>query len=634
MIDGRASIPFVPLTPVVASTIFSLVECLDLQITGALDLSHPGRVALFVLTHFSIALAASTILLAFLQNASALVANLVGRFSSSAANAQHSGTMLVLFAFHAGVWLTACLMGLYPRTGKILPIAAGIFLCGVAAWLFRTQFTAALPKRQSAVIDAPRVGLCLAVVVGAHIFNHHVLPKQYFLFHVATTIFALTAALLGAGCLLHGETRFRRLNRLSAMALGGAVVAVPMALFAISNDVRHALFTRAFDARALIYLARKLPGGGPPRSTAELATTVPKMISQVRHVVPAPNQVVDRVLLISIDTLRADHLPFYGYPRDTAPELTKFQRNAVRFQRAWADGPATTFAVHAIFSRGTRPDLPTALRTAGRKQTVVTSRRVEHAADRPWLESSFDKVLMVERDSDEEIAAAAVREIDRGQFPDLMWVHFLAPHDPYEPQGPNQFGDSVIDRYDQEIFEADRAVGAVLAALSRNGLADSTAVIVCSDHGEEFSEHGGLRHGTDIYSEQLRIPLLVRLPGGHQGVVNANVGQRDLPLTIADLLGIALPAAGLSRSLLPLVKGEGTDTNRPVLIPPFSTFLLGAVIWDRWKLNYSIFNGSFALYDLEADPHERINVFEKENVVAQRLRSMLTNLPGDVVSRK
>lgn len=618
-------------TPLIAAAAWSTVECVDLQISGALGLAGRGRVGLFWVTHLAIGLAASLVLLVLFHGAVARVRTVAQRFNHKSEQAMAAAKALVLFVFHAVVWVAACWKGLPPRRDNGLLMACGVVALAAAGWLLRRLFLAQGARSTSPRGDAACAALCFAAMFLAHILNREVLSKNYFLLHVAVTLHALTVALFGAGYLLRNLERSPRLRTPVRVVIACAIVVAPFALFAVSNDIRHALFTRAFDARSLVYLARKLPGAGFNNAIADQATKVSQIAASASYAPTTHGKWVDRVLLITIDTLRSDHLPFYGYHRDTAPAMTEFQAAATTFEWAWAHGPATRYFIANVFGPRNQANLPASLRAAGLRQTALSTRGLDRALnntafDRAWLESSFDKVMTIERDDDLEIAQAAVSEIDAGRFPPFMWVHLMAPHDPYVARATNPFGRASVDLYDGEILESDKAVKNILAAVDRSQLAATTAVIISSDHGEEFGEHGGSKHATDVHVEQLRVPLLIRMPGFGPRRVPVNVSHQDIPVTIADLLGISLPPMGRARSLVPLITGGQFDTNRPIVIQPFATysFMLSAAVLQNWKLNHSVFNGSFALYDLHTDPGEKVNLFEAEPDKAQLLREILT----------
>jgi arylsulfatase A-like enzyme len=327
---------------------------------------------------------------------------------------------------------------------------------------------------------------------------------------------------------------------------------------------------------------------------------------------------VERVVLISVDTLAAGHLPFYGYARDTAPRLARLAREGSVFDWAWSVGAHTEHGLRALFARrGPRPSLVQTLTAAGLSRTAV----VPHAFDR--YTAAFDRAHLVPGDDDARVVDTAIGEIEGGKMTAFTWIHLFAPHRPYSRHDGLGFGDRDVDLYDAEITYTDRAIGRVLDALDRAGLTDSTAIIVTADHGEEFGEHGGEAHGWDVFNELIRIPLVVRVPGAPPGRVRAHVTQRDVPPTVAELLGVAQPAGIKDRSLLPLVLGGPREDDRAVMSGPLSSFDAGAVMAGRWKLHFCLFNESRALYDLSADPGESLNLFEARPQIAELMEALL-----------
>ncbi|HEY0705167.1 MAG TPA: hypothetical protein VGG33_00115, partial [Polyangia bacterium] len=182
----------------------------------------------------------------------------------------------------------------------------------------------------------------LAVVI-LHVFNHTFHPKNYVPVHVAATLMSLGGATLAAMATLRigqiGAT-FRISGRVAAGVLIPTLM-VSVGLYDISNDVRHALFTRAFDSRGVLYAIRRIPGLRP-RAWVRTQETDWKLA-------PASAQAtIERVVLITIDSLRADHLPTYGYPRMTAPAITAFGNEAVVFDWAWSAAGRTKASLLAI----------------------------------------------------------------------------------------------------------------------------------------------------------------------------------------------------------------------------------------------------------------------------------------------
>jgi hypothetical protein len=513
------------------------------------------------------------------------------------------------------VWIGACATALL--RGRLPVMAAGIGAIAAVAWVARgpLPWRAEAPGRRAWIWSAA----CFTLVVAVHLFNRSWNAKSYFPVHVAASVFSLTFALFGAAHFWRALRRGASWRPLSAAVAGVALAATltsSLVFMRLSNDVRHVLFARAFEAKAVLYVARKLRGDGSRSATAmPAAASGPAAPGRKR---------VDRVLLISIDTVRADHLPSYGYRRDTAPAMARLAAASTVFDWAWSVGAMTSLVLDAILGPpGAHPSLGQQLERAGVPRLAVVMTPFV-----PWT-SGMNPVVVPVSAGDAGVAEAAAREIEGGRFGGFLWVHFLDPHRPYERHPGEQFGDQPVDLYDGEIRSSDRAVGRVLDALARAHLEDSTAVILLADHGEEFGEHGGEAHGWDIYNELVHVPLVIRIPGGRAGHVRTHVTQRDLPLTITDLLGVGQQPARLDRSLVPLVLGEQRADDRAVTTVPISSFDVGLVMAGRWKLAYCLANDSRALFDLAADPQERVNLFEARPPVARRMEALLQRSLAD-----
>lgn len=215
---------------------------------------------------------------------------------------------------------------------------------------------------------------------------------------------------------------------------------------------------------------------------------------------------------------------------------------------------------------------------------------------------------------------AALKRLERrGDRPFFLWLHYLDPHAPYWPppeyvdaaaiesakkRPPGATGDRGLRRayYDGEVRYADDEFGRILRVLEGK---PNTIVIISSDHGEEFFEHGGVDHGHTVYEELLRVPLIVKLPDSEPGRVNMPVDTIDLAPTVLDYLGIGAPSSMQGRSLLPAINGSGCE--RPSFAGP--TQLKGsskeAVYYKGEKLIYDYrYREAAAWYELAADPGE------------------------------
>jgi choline-sulfatase len=330
------------------------------------------------------------------------------------------------------------------------------------------------------------------------------------------------------------------------------------------------------------------------------------------------------ILLITIDTLRADHASAYGYDRPTTPRLEALARRGVLFETVYAP-MATTAPSHATLFTGLLPlwhgmlkngqvlapgprMLARALQDAGYRTGAIVS---SFALDRRFgLDAGFESYddrfsgrgqtmpavtwegqrvdTPFDRRADETRAGAVEwlrahgyleRPRPRGQAPFFLWVHFFDPHNPYDPPAAHrdQFpprGPSPLEReiaaYDGEIHFTDAQLGALLDALGAVGALDRTLTVVTADHGEGLMQHGHMQHGLQIYEEAVRVPLVVRWPAGLAGPrrVPGPVQLADVAPTLAELAGLSWPQiSGQGRSLVPAMQGTASpDPRREVFL--------------------------------------------------------------------
>jgi len=301
------------------------------------------------------------------------------------------------------------------------------------------------------------------------------------------------------------------------------------------------------------------------------------------------------LLIISVDTLRADRLGAYGYDRPTSPELDAFAETAVVFDEAQAHSSWTlaSFAslmtslypsTHRCTGYNSKLDdahltLGEVLGAAGFRTAAVVShvylgRRFGlHQGFAEYDESLVFRIMKShEAISSEKVTArgtawlrarAAADDGDRW----CLWLHYFDPHDTYQPHPglSEQFGISHdTDLYDGEVAFTDRAIGEVLRTLEESGAADDTIVVFVSDHGEEFLDHGRKGHGHTLHRELVRVPLAVRAPGFEARRVTDVVRTVDVMPTVLDLLGVETPPMLEGESLTRTMRGERVP-DRPAL---------------------------------------------------------------------
>lgn len=330
-----------------------------------------------------------------------------------------------------------------------------------------------------------------------------------------------------------------------------------------------------------------------------------------RPVAAGPN-----VVLILVDTLRADHLSLDGYERDTSPALAALAEEGVYFERFYAHSAITRPSVatlftsrfvsgHGIANHGalglsrTLPRLPRLLRNAGyRTLAFVTNPQIHPAFGfddgfdhfEPLYARDIDPARLSPGDlvkvpASEVFAAVRAALATPTERPFFTYIHLIEPHGPYQPLSPfvERFTDPDYDGpisgtiedftkvgrlrshpedldhfsslYDAEIATVDAAIGSFVAWLRSEGLLADTHLIITADHGEELLEHGGTGHDYDLYEETVRIPLLWLGPGLPQGWRSpALAGLVDVLPTLFDVLDLPLPPETVfqGRSLRPL----------------------------------------------------------------------------------
>lgn len=384
------------------------------------------------------------------------------------------------------------------------------------------------------------------------------------------------------------------------------------------------------------------------------------------------------VVLITIDTLRADHLPTYGYFRDTAPHIDQFADEAWVFERT-VTPMATTLPAHVSIMTGTRPhrheivqnglvfESDPGLRPVaewlqqGGYQTVAVVSASPVAAGTGISSgfSQFDDAKLGPR-----VAAATtnyalgyLRELD--DRPLFMWVHYWDPHDPYEPPPPYdaKFGKSdgirefvektgtkpthkignltfdVLDinnRYDGEIAYMDTHLERFFEGLKAAGRFEETAIVVTADHGEGLWQHGWHDHG-QIHNEQILVPLIVKPPKSFEAQparIQRMASTIDIFPTLGRLLDLPFPDSAYAQfegvNLLdpeiirPYVISERVHRHREGWEPGHKRSLTGA----DYKL-FDLTERSDELYDLREDPYELKNVRDKAPDVELRLKRYL-----------
>jgi choline-sulfatase len=346
---------------------------------------------------------------------------------------------------------------------------------------------------------------------------------------------------------------------------------------------------------------------------------------------PAAQRQRPDILLITLDTTRADRMGFLGSTRGLTPSLDAFARTATVFTRAYAQAPITTVS-HATILTGTYPPthgvdelgaplgasvpyVPDVLRRSGYRTGAFVGSLVLDPKNgtAPGFERGFDRYdagfrlrrpgenryQTVERRGADVVARALAWRREVRDAPVFLWVHLFDPHDPYDPPAQNSTR-TALAPYDAEIAEVDRLVSSVIAAAGTN-----TLVAIAADHGEALGEHGEATHGVFLYEETLHVPLVIRFPEGRGAAarVTTRVRLADVAPTILEAVGIAVPRDMQGESLRPLLAAGQAD--RPVYSE--SAYPRQAFGWSplaSWRADRFLLVKAprRELYDLVADP--------------------------------
>jgi arylsulfatase A-like enzyme/predicted Zn-dependent protease len=371
------------------------------------------------------------------------------------------------------------------------------------------------------------------------------------------------------------------------------------------------------------------------------------------------------LLLVSIDTLRADRVGSYGHTAAQTPRLDGLARRGLRFATAATVVPLTLPAHSSLFT-GTFPahhgvrdnggfylgdDQDTlaevlagaGFRTGGFVAAFVLDGRwgIAQGFERYFDDFDLDRydqapgMDAIQRPAGEVIDQALAWLGEEKERPFFAWVHLYDPHTPYEAPEPwrSRFPRTADGAYDAEIAYTDAQLGRLLDALSADGRLDETLVVVTGDHGEMLGEHGEQTHGFFIYDPVVRIPLLMAGAGLPARVIPDQVRIVDVMPTVLELLGVAAPGAVQGVSLLPLAEGRSLD------------LVAQAESWYPryhygWSELTSIQDGRFKLiraprrelYDLEQDPQELRNLAEREPARADAMEAALDALLARVES--
>lgn len=470
------------------------------------------------------------------------------------------------------------------------------------------------------------VGPALVVV------NHFVLKADYPGGHL---LLASTAVLVLAGWLVG-----RRLPR-AASPRRQLVCATLLAAVAVCSLVlrpRNAALVAldAVDGSPLVsFLARvhldddEAGGDMPDTPWFKSRTEIAPRPASLPGLVPSDAVVI----YFSADSVRADLFDRDAPEAKRFPEITRLRDESVWFSKARAPGAQTVYTLSAVFA-GTYFS-----------QQYWTSKKAENVASLwPWEDKTIRFPALLQRKG---VTTVNFCQAEWGQgiyglvrgFTEDVWVkpkpgskwstgqmvtdaivarlkahkggplfiftHNLDPHAPYDlaaKSGPHR------ERWLTEVELVDKQLGQIRAALVETGLDAKAVIVFGADHGEGWGEHGTSFHGQNLYDEQVRVPLMIRVPGVAPREVDTPVSLIDLGPTLLDLMGAATPAQFMGESLVPFLRGQTPELTRPIVAEGRmkQSMLLG----DGFKVLRDQRSGSLEIYDLNQDPGELDNLYD------------------------
>jgi arylsulfatase A-like enzyme/Tfp pilus assembly protein PilF len=369
------------------------------------------------------------------------------------------------------------------------------------------------------------------------------------------------------------------------------------------------------------------------------------------------------VVLITIDTLRADHLPAYGYTKVKTPNLDRIAADGFKFAHAYAHVPLT-FPSHACILTGRLPishgvrdnggyhlqdselTLAEILKSNGYSTAGFVSAFILDSAFNiqqgfDFYYDHFDSAEFqdvdprsIQRKAEDTVVEAEhwLDQNARKKF--FAWIHFYDPHDPYDPPEPYRSEYASVP-YDGEIAYTDAAVGKILSKLEATGQLNRTIVIVTGDHGESLGEHNESTHGMFIYNATMHVPLFIQLPGEKGKTIDQVVRHIDLEPTILDLVGIQIPATVNGASLISILDGKEKKER----------FAYGESLYSHLHYGWAALQGVTSLkykyiqapkpefYNLEKDFSETQNLASQNGSLAGVLKSELQDMISKYASK-
>lgn len=486
------------------------------------------------------------------------------------------------------------------------------------------------------------------VAVAAAVANHLVLEADYSGLHLAlvwTAVAFAGSAMTGA---VVPEVLVRRPPRAAAVVAEAAVALLAAATLVVWPPSRVLVEIGKTDGTVLMPFLARLRGPDDSVAAIDPTRTPKRWLEPDRPPIPAskPSLLPEDplVLLVTLDAVRADVLADPNMRR-RLPHLAGLSDRGVHFRTARSPGSTTRNSLASIFAgkynaqlnwKRTRkkgrnllhddtPRLPDLLRAGGLRAVHLTPYHALGQKTRT-LGKFDEEQLLVSNTKGQRFALAAqtldaaLEVLDRETPPLFLFMHWMDAHDPYDSAGTEG---TKRERWFEEVVALDAQLGRLLAALEERKLADRTLLVVTADHGEALGDHGIPHHGTRLYESLVRVPLIIHYPGVQPRVVDDPVTLMDLGPTVLDLVGLPTPGHFVGQSLVPYLRGESPELDRPLI---GDTGKVRSIIYGRYKVIDDQIKKAVEIYDLVDDP------WEEDNLVGtldeEEERAMLGELRG------
>ena len=364
------------------------------------------------------------------------------------------------------------------------------------------------------------------------------------------------------------------------------------------------------------------------------------------------------MILICVDTLRADRLPAYGYGKIQTPHLDAFRRDAILFQNAYSHVPLTLPSHASLFTgqlppqNGVRDNLgyrlgeqPETLAgflgkhgyaTGGAVSSVVLAKPTGIGRGFAFYEDDVEPMEIgqslgrVQREGSKTAALLTEWLRSRGDQPVFAFLHIFEPHSPYDP--PEPYRSRYPSPYDGEVARADEIIGSFLDELKAQDLYDQSVILFFSDHGEGLGDHREEEHGVLLYREAIQVPLMLKLPRSRQagGSIAAPAALTDVFPTVCRLLGLEPPSGLIGRPLTELASAAAAPAPRRIYSETLYARLhlgwsdLASLIDDR---HHYIEAPRPELYDFIADPAEKRDLAAGLPPAFRSMRAQLLAMP-------